>query len=86
MWTDGDNIGRERSPEVEVVDTVGAGDTFIGYLACGLARGLALGEGVAEAVRAAALAVTRHGAQPGIPRRADVARKLPKRTRIRRAR
>ena len=86
VWTDGKKVGREPAPNVEVVDTVGAGDTFIGYLACGLARGLPLGEGVAEAVRAAALAVTRHGAQPGIPRRADVARKLPKRTRIRRAR
>ena len=77
VWADGRKVGREPSPKVEVVDTVGAGDTFIGYLACGLARGLALGEGVAEAVRAAALAVTRHGAQPGIPRRAEIARKLP---------
>ena len=86
MWTDGKDAGREAAPRVKVVDTVGAGDTFVGYLACGLARGLKLGECVVEAVRAAALAVTRHGAQPGIPRRADVARKLPRQARTRRTR
>ena len=86
VWTDGKSNGREAAPKVEVVDTVGAGDTFVGYLACGLARGLDLGECIAEAVRAAALAVTRHGAQPGIPRRADIARKLPTPTRARRNR
>ena len=86
VWTDGKSDGRETAQRVEVVDTVGAGDTFVGYLACGLARGLTLGDGVAEAVRAATIAVTRHGAQPGIPRRADVARKLPARRRAPRVR
>jgi len=62
------------APEVEAVDTVGAGDTFVGYLASGLARGALFGESVAEAVRAAALAVTRRGAQSGIPRQSDLAR------------
>ena len=72
VWSDGTDVGRAKAPKVEVVDTVGAGDTFVGYVAAGLARGVALGESVAEAVRAAALAVTRRGAQPGIPQRSDL--------------
>ena len=75
VWTDGTDGGREKAPRVTVVDTVGAGDTFVGYLAAGLARGVVLGESVAEAVRAASFAVTRRGAQPGIPRRSEVLRR-----------
>ena len=75
VWADGTDGGREKAPRVTVVDTVGAGDTFVGYLAAGLARGVALGESVAEAVRAASFAVTRRGAQPGIPRRSEVLRR-----------
>ena len=67
VWTDAAGNGRAAAPRVKAVDTVGAGDTFVGYLASGLARGVALGESVAEAVHAAALAVTRRGAQSGIP-------------------
>ena len=75
VWTDGTDSGRVEAPAVTVVDTVGAGDTFVGYLAAGLARGVALGDSVAEAVRAASFAVTRRGAQPGIPRRSEVLRR-----------
>ena len=75
VWTDGTDGGREKAPRVKVVDTVGAGDTFVGYLAAGLARGASVGESVAEAVRAASFAVTRRGAQPGIPRRSEVLRR-----------
>ena len=75
VWTDGTDGGREKAPRVTVVDTVGAGDTFVGYLAAGLARGASASESVAEAVRAASFAVTRRGAQPGIPRRSEVLRR-----------
>ena len=74
VWTDAGGGGRAAAPKVKAIDTVGAGDTFVGYLASGLARGIPLGESVAEAVNAAALAVTRRGAQSGIPRRSDLAR------------
>ena len=74
VWTDATGNGRAAAPRVKAIDTVGAGDTFVGYLASGLARGAAFSECVAEAVHAAALAVTRHGAQTGIPRRPEVAR------------
>ena len=74
VWTDSAGSGRATAPRVKAIDTVGAGDTFVGYLASGLARGVAFNESVAEAVLAAALAVTRRGAQSGIPRRAELAR------------
>ena len=77
VWTDGVDTGRAAAPRVKAVDTVGAGDTFVGYLAAGLARGAPVGESIAEAVRAAAFAITHRGAQSGIPRRADLARRTP---------
>ena len=79
VWMDASGGEREAAPKVKVIDTVGAGDTFVGYLASGLARGARLGESVREAVHAAALAVTRRGAQSGIPRRSALARTVPAR-------
>lgn len=52
---------------VDAVDTVGAGDTFSGALAAGLARGDDLLPAVELAVAAAALSVTDHGAQAAMP-------------------
>ena len=62
------------------VDTVGAGDTFCGYLAAGLAEGLALEGALSQAAAAGALACLKPGAQPSIPLRKEVdeaARKPP---------
>jgi ribokinase len=52
---------------VDVVDTTGAGDAFCGGLADGLARGAGLEEATRWAVRVAALATTRLGAQEALP-------------------
>ncbi len=57
---------------VEVVDTVGAGDTFCGYLAAGLAERRSLDEALRLASAAAGLACTKPGAQPAIPERREV--------------
>ncbi|MET3793528.1 ribokinase [Aquamicrobium terrae] len=57
---------------VEPVDTVGAGDTFCGYLAAGLAAGLALDEALERAAAAASLSCLKQGAQPSIPLAAEV--------------
>ncbi|MBV8229945.1 MAG: hypothetical protein JO329_08180, partial [Planctomycetaceae bacterium] len=51
------------------LDTVGAGDAFNGALAVALAEGRSLIEAVVWASDAAALAVTRTGAQDGLPSR-----------------
>ena len=55
------------APKVKALDTTAAGDTFIGGFAAGLVRGLEEGEAIAFGQRAAALSVTRVGAQPSIP-------------------
>ncbi|MGC5615112.1 ribokinase [Georgenia sp. Z1491] len=57
------------SPAVTAVDTTGAGDSFVGYLAAALLEGSSLGEAVTLAVHAGSSAVTRQGAQPAIPYR-----------------
>jgi ribokinase len=69
--------GRERmvaAVKVDAVDTTAAGDTFVGACTVALARGLPLDEAVNEAQHAAALAVTRIGAQTSIPSREEVLR------------
>ncbi len=58
---------------MQVADTIGAGDTFTGALAAALARGEALPVAMQWANAAAALSVTRHGAIAGIPLWAEVA-------------
>jgi len=59
--------------KVTPVDTVGAGDTFCGYLAAGLDAGLDLEAAMKRAAVAASLACLTPGAQPAIPYAADVA-------------
>lgn len=58
--------------DVTPVDTTGAGDTFCGVLAAGLAENLAMPDALARAAAAAALATTKAGAQASIPTRAEV--------------
>ncbi|MDR5854534.1 ribokinase [Caballeronia sp. LZ062] len=71
---EGDDAGQHMpSPKVEAVDTTAAGDTFIGGFAAELARGSAVADAIAFGQRAAALAVTREGAQPSIPNRSEIA-------------
>ena len=70
--------GRQGAPltieafRVEAVDTVGAGDTFVGALAVALAAGIPPSEAVRAAAAAGATAATRPGAQAGMPRPADI--------------
>jgi ribokinase len=64
---------------VEAADTTGAGDCFNGALAVALARGLKMVEAVQYANAAAALAVTRFGAQASMPTDEEVQRFLQSR-------
>ena len=62
---------------VTPVDTVGAGDTFCGYLAAGLDAGLGLADALRRAAAAGSLACLKPGAQPAIPLAAEVDAALP---------
>ena len=68
----GDSTEHFSAPEVEAVDTTGAGDAFVGALAMRLAEGASLKEAVPYAVLAGAVAVTREGAQGSLPIPEDV--------------
>lgn len=57
---------------VEAIDTVGAGDTFVGVLAADLASGRTLDEAVRRAVVAAGISTTRPGARGGMPTSAEL--------------
>ncbi len=57
---------------VPAVDTVGAGDAFNGALAVALAEKRPLARAAAWATAAAALAVTKPGAQTALPSRAEI--------------
>lgn len=69
-----DGVQSRHSPgrKVQAVDTTAAGDTFIGGFAAALARGLDESQAIAFGQAAAALSVTRAGAQPSIPTLAQV--------------
>jgi ribokinase len=62
--------------KVKVVDTTAAGDTFVGSFAVAIAEGLELPAACMFAQSAAALAVTKLGAQSSIPFRDEVERQL----------
>jgi ribokinase len=52
---------------IEPVDTVGAGDTFCGYLAASLDQGETFAQALRRAAVAGSLACLKRGAQPSIP-------------------
>ena len=72
LYKQGREIARVPAFAVDPVDTTGAGDTFCGALAVALAEGERPEEALRFASAAAALAVTRAGAQPSLPRREQV--------------
>ena len=55
------------APQVKVVDTTAAGDTFLGVVTVGLARQHSLADSVNLGIRASTLCIQTMGAQPSIP-------------------
>ncbi len=66
-------LHRAKGLKIEPVDTVGAGDTFCGYLAASLDQGLDFDAALRRAAVAGSLACLKAGAQPSIPTAEDVA-------------
>lgn len=58
--------------KVKAVDTIAAGDTFNGALVTALLEGKVMADAVRFAHAAAAIAVTRPGAQPSVPWREEI--------------
>jgi ribokinase len=65
---------RLAAPPIQVVDTTGAGDAFVGALAAALDRGTQWPRALAEGVAAGSLACATAGAQPSLPPAAAIHR------------
>lgn len=65
-------VTRSTATTVEVVDTTGAGDTFVGVYAAMLAKGRPPATALNRATRAASMACRALGAQSGMPREEDL--------------
>lgn len=70
------NLHRAKGLKIEPIDTVGAGDTFCGYFAAGLDRGLKFEAALQRAAVAGSLACMKAGAQPSIPMDREVLKHL----------
>lgn len=73
-WVENGTVRHIPSPRVEVVDTLGAGDTFHGGFTLGLAEGMSVEAAARLAAAAAALKCTRFGGVDGAPTREEVER------------
>ncbi|MBX3567415.1 MAG: ribokinase [Rhizobiaceae bacterium] len=69
---DAEGVLRVPAMSIRPVDTVGAGDTFCGYLAASLAEGLDIEAALRRAAVAGSLACLEPGAQPSVPTRDKV--------------
>jgi len=73
LISEGKNNYKVEATKVVAVDTTAAGDTFSGALCVGISEGTSVLDSVKMAAKAAALTVTRMGAQSSIPFRSELA-------------
>ena len=71
LVADDDALTHIPSPQVEAVDTVGAGDSFAGAFCARIIEGDTIVEASTYACRVGAFSVTRPGAQPSYPTATD---------------
>ncbi len=71
-YLDGGEMVHVKVPQIEAVDTLGAGDVWHGAFALALAEGRSEVEAIAFANVAASLKCTRRGGRAGVPDRAEV--------------
>lgn len=72
LFANGKGFEHFPAPTVKALDTTAAGDTFVGGFAAALANGKSEAEAIRYGQIAAALSVTRAGAQPSIPTMSEV--------------
>ncbi|MDX9691062.1 MAG: ribokinase [Acholeplasmataceae bacterium] len=61
-----------KAPKVEVVDTTGAGDTFLGSYISLVSQGYEVKDALEMATKAASISVTQYGAQTSMPSKKDM--------------
>lgn len=72
LFRGGEKVAEAAGHKVEAVDTTGAGDCFTGALCTALGEGQSEENALRFACAAAALAVTKEGAQAALPTRAEI--------------
>lgn len=72
VYSDGTQKVYQPIFKVQAVDTTAAGDTFTGYFLAGLVEGLPMAEVLKMCAKASSICVTRPGAVPSVPYRAEV--------------
>lgn len=63
LYVEDNEIIKFKAPKVEVVDTTGAGDAFVGSFVFALSKNLEINEAINLAIDKASLSVTKRGAQ-----------------------
>lgn len=72
VMQDGEVKATAVPPSVDAIDTVGAGDTFVGAFVVAMTSGMNLEDALQRAVHAASLSTLAHGAQSGMPTKEQV--------------
>ena len=72
IYKDSETEVSQNAFTVKAVDTTAAGDTFTGYFLSGITEGKEISEILKTASRASAIAVSKMGAAPSIPEKAEV--------------
>ncbi|MBQ1827511.1 MAG: ribokinase, partial [Erysipelotrichaceae bacterium] len=77
IYRDKQQLCRQEAFKVQAVDTVGAGDTFMGYFCYGLSKGMDPKECLLLATKASSITVTRYGAADSIPTLEEIKEAYP---------
>ena len=72
QYYDGLSAGRLSAPLVNVVDTTGAGDSFVGAFVSGLDHGCSFSESIKWGIAAGSLSCTKKGAQSGVASKQEI--------------
>ena len=71
-YQNGEVVAKSQPPKVEALDTVGAGDTFVGAFVVAYASGKTLPDALDLACAASALSTLKLGSQSGMPTASEV--------------
>lgn len=79
-YENGEVVAKSQPPKVDAIDTVGAGDTFVGSFVVAYASGKSVAESLDVACAASALSTLKLGAQSGMPTASEVTEFLTSKT------